>query len=387
MPLERDIETTRIRSTSLLALLLLLPVTALAQQGGGIVSFGSASGAPGTTVAVGFEFDNTEGADGLEARARIQGIDAFTEVDVSALCESASALAVSCILNDDNRILVTAANPPGVPLESFSGSILFSISPDVSESTVVPIEWNAPEDDGLTFTPSEAIDGQVSIVSDGPQFSLSPSSLDFTGLEVGETGPPQAVEVSNSGDADGLVIGDVSLASPDFSVSANGCAGAVLAPSESCSIEVVFTPTLDGALAGTLAIASNVGSRSVALAGTGTAARLDATPAPQTLDFGVVPVGESESIEGQFANSGTAPLDVSCQLASTASDFQIEPNPLVFTDIPPAGSVDFLVTFAPTGDQAQSTALECDSNAIDAPQFQYMLSAPGLSIFSDRFEP
>ncbi|NBB92807.1 MAG: choice-of-anchor D domain-containing protein [Gammaproteobacteria bacterium] len=383
-----NIESPGCYPTALLAaLLLLMPVAASAQQGGGIVSFGNASGAPGTTVSLEFEFDNNDGADALEARARIQGIEAFSEVDLTSLCENASAVAVSCILNDTNRILVTAANPPGVPLASFSGSIAFTISPTVTESLVVPLEWNATEDQGLTFTPSQAIDGQIAVNADGPQVSLLPEALAFDSREVGQTSPPQDLQVSNSGDADGLVIGEVSLPSSDFEIFDDGCSGATLAQSQSCSIQVAFAPTQDGALGGTLVVPSSVGTRSAPLTGTGTAPRLDATPSPQTLDFGVVPVGGSESITGQFSNSGTAPLDVSCQLQAGADAFEIQPDPLSFSNIAPAASVAFEITFSPSTGASQSASLECQSNAIDTPQFDYLLTAPGLTIFEDRFEP
>lgn len=371
----------------LAALLLFLPFGALAQQGGGVVSFGDSTGAPGTTVTLEFAFENTEGADALEARARIQGIEAFSDVDVASLCENASAVAVSCILNDTNRILVTAANPPGIPLASFSGSIAFTISPAVTESLVVPLEWNATEDQGLTFTPSQTIDGQVAVNAEGPQISLLPEALAFDSREVGQTSPPQTLQVSNSGDAGGLVIGEVSLPSSDFEVFDDGCSGATLAQSQSCSVQVAFAPTEDGALGGTLVVPSSVGTRSAPLTGTGTAARLDATPSPQTLDFGVVPVGGSESIAGQFTNSGTAPLDVSCQLQAGADAFEVQPDPLSFSDIAPAASVAFEITFSPSTGASQSASLECQSNAIDTPQFDYLLIAPGLSIFQDRFEP
>ncbi|RFF29203.1 choice-of-anchor D domain-containing protein [Wenzhouxiangella sediminis] len=360
---------------------------ALAQQGGGSVSLGTASGAPGTTVSVAFEFDNTEDADVLEARARIQGIDAFSAVDVGNLCDSSAALIVSCVLNDTNRLVVSAANLSGTPIASFTGTLELSIAPDAPGGTDVLLEWNAPQDQDLLFTPSASVDGLVSIISDGPQVDLSPSSLDFGDIEAGQSSPARTVHVSNSGNADGLQISTVSTASADFAISQDDCASTSLAQGEFCSVQVVFAPTTDGALNDSLSVATNVGTIAASLTGTGTAAGLAPTPAPGTIDFGVVGVGDSATVDGQFTNDGSAPLDIDCSLAPADENFQTVPVPLSFSDVAPSDSVDFTLTFTPTSGEEQTATITCQSNALDLPEFEYQLSAPGLFIFSDRFEP
>lgn len=365
---------------------LLLASAAQAQQTGGIVTLETVSGAPGNTVDVGFEFDNTEGAEGLEARARIQGIDAFSDVDVSAMCDSSTAFLVSCQLNDTNRIVVIVANATGTPIESFSGSIAFTIAADTPGGTDVLLEWDAAEDEDRNFTPSEAVDGLVSVETDGPQVSLVPESVTFGEVAVGDTSAPQSVDVVNTGNEDGLGIESVSTDAEDFTVTDNGCEQATLAQDQACSIELVFAPDSDTERSGQLLVATNVGTRSGDLSGTGIAPRLTADPEPGQIDFGVVAPGDSVTRSGQFTNSGTAPLDIECQLASGAGDFETQPDPLSWSGIPPAEAVDFTLVFAPTSGEQQSAVLECQTNAIDQPQFQYLLTAPGIFVFTDRFE-
>ena len=385
----QDTSFCRIRRITPLFLLggLLLATAASAQQTGGIVALETVSAAPGNTVEVGFEFDNIDGAEVLEARARIQGMDAFSEVDVSAMCDSSAAFLVSCQLNDTNRIVVIAINISSTPILSFTGSIAFTIAADTPGGTDVVLEWDASEDQDLLFTPSQAINGLVSIETDGPQVSLTPDPLTFGALEVGQTSAPQSIEVANSGNADGLTIDGVSTDNPEFNITANGCEQATLAQEQTCSIELTFSPSIDSERSGHLLVETNVGTRAGDLTGTGIAARLAADPEPGELDFGVVAPGDSASIAGQFTNSGTAPLDIDCSLASESGDFHPQPDPLSWSGISPANSVEFTLVFTPTTGEQQSAVLSCQSNAIDQPAFQYDLTTPGTFIFSDRFEP
>lgn len=257
------------RFVSVLASVLAGP--ALAQEGGGVVTLGTASGAPDTTITVQFEFDNTENADALEARARIQGIDAFSQVDATRLCENATALIVSCTLNDTNRLVVSAANAAGTPIASFTGSVAFTIAPSTPGGTEVVLEWDAPADDDLLFTPSSAIDGLVSVVTEGPQVSIEPDALDFGEVEVGFGSSSRTTLVTNSGNADGLEIDAATTATENFTIVSDGCAQAVLAQGESCAVDVTFMPQTDGTLSDELSIPTSVGTASAQLTGTGTA--------------------------------------------------------------------------------------------------------------------
>lgn len=365
----------------------LIAGAAQAQQTGGIVTLESVSGAPGNTVSVTFEFDNTDNADSLEARARIQGIEAFSQVDVSDMCESSTAFFASCQLNDTNRIVVAVANLTGMPIASFSGSIAFTIDPATPDGTDVALEWDAPEDEGRPFTPSKAIDGLVSVEVDGPLISLEPGALDFGELEAGQTSTPLTIQAVNSGNADGLIIEGVSTDITDFTIADNGCDQVTLAEGQTCSIEVVFAPESDTERSGQLLVATNVGTRSGELTGTGIAPRLTADPEAGEVDFGLVAPGDNASVSGQFTNSGTAPLDIECNLAAGAGEFQTQPDPLSWAGIAPSDAVDFTLVFAPTSGEQQSAVLDCQSNAVDQPQFQYLLTAPGIFIFTDRFEP
>jgi hypothetical protein len=95
----------------------------------------------------------------------------------------------------------------------------------------------------------------------------SPTTLAFGNVAVGTSSQPQPVTLTNTG-SDDLAISNVST-SIDFTQT-NNCAS-VLAPSQSCTIQVTFTPNKKGALKGTLTVTHDgfKGVTKVPLSGTG----------------------------------------------------------------------------------------------------------------------
>ena len=100
--------------------------------------------------------------------------------------------------------------------------------------------------------------------------TLSPTSLNFGNVTVGQTSSPMQVTLQNTG-ADDLVISNIS-ASGDFAQT-NTCPGTSgsLVPSASCPISVTFTPKKKGVLTGWLTITDNgyTTKQAVKLTGTG----------------------------------------------------------------------------------------------------------------------
>lgn len=104
-----------------------------------------------------------------------------------------------------------------------------------------------------------------------PGISLTPAQgLTFAATGVTETSAAQTITLSNQGGA-ALLIGGVSVTG-DFSIpaSSNTC-GASLSPQASCTLQVVFAPTVGGVRMGSVSIADNAAGspQSLALQGTG----------------------------------------------------------------------------------------------------------------------
>ena len=109
--------------------------------------------------------------------------------------------------------------------------------------------------------------------------TLSPTSLTFGATNIGTASTAQTVMLTNSGAAPltGLTFG-ISGANPkDFTLTTT--CGGLLAPQQSCPLNIAFRPSISGAESATLFVSSNAasGPAAVALAGTGNASTLSLT--------------------------------------------------------------------------------------------------------------
>jgi hypothetical protein len=137
-----------------------------------------------------------------------------------------------------------------------------------------------------------------------PTDTLSPASLTFPGTIVGQTSAPQTVSLTNSG---GMPLTSIALGtSGAFQLSSN-CT-TQLAGSSSCSIGVVFDPTVVGMQTGVLTISDLVRTQTVALSGTGLLPPQISVD-PSSLNFAAQQVGVASSPSVlTISNTGGAPM-------------------------------------------------------------------------------
>lgn len=157
-------------------------------------------------------------------------------------------------------------------------------------------------------------------VTSAPSVGLNPTTLTYGGQLVGAGSTPQAVTLTNSGNA-ALDITSI-IASGDFSQS-NNCS-ASLGAGASCAINVTFKPIASGSRTGQLSVADNAGGtpQTVTLAGTGMDFSLATSPSSATVSAGqsatvnvvVMPVG-GLSQPVSVACTG-APAGANCTVAS-----------------------------------------------------------------------
>jgi streptogramin lyase len=103
----------------------------------------------------------------------------------------------------------------------------------------------------LTFTDSAENSPQVvSLTGTGTTpVTLSPSTLTFAAVAVGDTSAPKTVKLTNHGNV-ALDFSSI-LPTTNFGVSSNTC-GASIAAGAACTVGVTFSPTAAGAVTGTL---------------------------------------------------------------------------------------------------------------------------------------
>ena len=150
----------------------------------------------------------------------------------------------------------------------------FALIADTCSSTTVAIAADCTVD--VTFTPSATGPRAASLdlasnaptspdtvpltgegtTASGPAVSLDPSSVDFGVVSIVWDSETATVQVTNSGTAD-LSLGTLAVTGPqaiEFTISANSCSGATVAPAGSCSTDITFDPEADGSRSATLTI-------------------------------------------------------------------------------------------------------------------------------------
>lgn len=105
-----------------------------------------------------------------------------------------------------------------------------------------------------------------------PDIDANPAMVDFGSVELGDS-DSRTITVSNLGGSD-LAIASVGGLAPPFSILADTCSGATLAPTEACVVDVGFAPTSSGDASDELEIVSDDPDEApllVAVAGAGAA--------------------------------------------------------------------------------------------------------------------
>jgi hypothetical protein len=172
-------------------------------------------------------------------------------------------------------------NPSAV--KSYSASISFP---------VYPVSCPA-----CTY-PGESIPLTGTGIAQPPDFSLSPSLLDFGNQIILIPSATQTVTVTNISTTDTLQIAGVSPTVGRYFVNAVGCAGTI-APGASCPVTVYFNPASLGPDNGLLRVnvssvtcpACTIPTQSIAITGTGIAQPPVLTISPASLNFGNQAIG------------------------------------------------------------------------------------------------
>ena len=126
-------------------------------------------------------------------------------------------------------------------------------------------------DDAIGSPQTVGLQGNGVLVLD----TVSPATLTFGSTTLGATSASQTVTVTNTDSKQTLIISSAPVFTGDFSLSSNGngCT-TLLAPGQSCTIGVTFTPIAPGSRVGTMIVNGNGATfpATVQLVGTGNGA-------------------------------------------------------------------------------------------------------------------
>jgi hypothetical protein len=216
--------------------------------------------------------------------------------------------------------------------------------------------------------------GQQNIV--GPVATWTPTALSLGSITVGTPSPAQMTVLSSTG-GQGLSLSAIAITGAnagEFSETDNCGAPTVLAPSKSCTISVIFTPTASGLQQATLTATDNApGSpQSVQLSGTGIAPpppQPAVTLTPGSVSFPTTTEGTTSSpITVTLTNSGTATLHVSSVVmgGNNPSDFNMSNS--CNGAYAANATCSIAVTFAPLAVGQRAATITITDDAPNSPQ-------------------
>ena len=208
--------------------------------------------------------------------------------------------------------------------------------------------------------------------------SVAPASLAFGDRRTNATGTAKTVTVTNTGSAP-LTVSALTLGGTDAAqFAAVGCAAAV-APGATCTVDVTFTPTTDGAKAATLTVASDAPGAAPVVDLTGAGITPQVAVTPTTLAFGDQAVGATSAARTvTVSNPGTGPLTVA-GLTVTGADASEFAATGCTTPVAAGGSCTVSVTFAPGATGARTASLQVVSDAATA--------APAVALTGTGVQP
>ncbi|MCH5373780.1 MAG: choice-of-anchor D domain-containing protein [Planctomycetes bacterium] len=215
------------------------------------------------------------------------------------------------------------------------------------------------------FGPCPAPRPEISVIT-----VPDPLRLTFPETVIGEESEPQTVTVRNDGGAT-LDVGSILLSGDDadqFIVGTDGCTARALDPTESCSIELSFSPMFQGAKSALLEIPSNDADEDpvyVVLATNHDEPEIAATPDPVT--FGIVPVSGSQTRTVWIDNYGAAPLHVGAigLAGPNANQFALTADDCSDRRLFSSQSCTLTLAFGPTSTGAKIAALQIPSDDPD----------------------
>jgi hypothetical protein len=220
----------------------------------------------------------------------------------------------------------------------------------------------------------QALSGKPTASTSQPgQLSSTSSTLTFGTVPVGGSQPGSAV-VTNTGGANvtisqATVTGDTfTLSRPSFPLT--------VAPGESTTLNLSFTPVATGAATGNVTLASNAVNPglTLSLSGNGVVAgQLSASPA--SFNFGSVLVGSSQTLAGSLSNTGGSNVTVS-QASISGAGFSLGGLSMPLT-LAAGQTASFSIAFGPQAGGNFTGSVTLVSNGAN-PTMNLPLPAIGL---------
>ncbi len=238
---------------------------------------------------------------------------------------------------------------------SASGPVTIGHFPDTddTDTATLKISYN----DGTT---NRTLQVPLSGTGSFADFDASPTGVDFGEVRVQSSATDVSITITNNSSSD-TDLTDLRIAGThpgDFAITANDVTNSILISNGGTyTFDVGFTPQAAGSRSAEVVVETTNGiSTSVPLSGTGVEAAL--TLSENSLDYGVVRVGETDVSSITVTNPTSVPVDLDPALlqGTGGSAYSVSTGSLGGT-LAAGASKTIDVTFAPAGSGTQSAQL------------------------------
>jgi hypothetical protein len=301
-----------------------------------------------------------------------------TAADI-ALSAASLAFGSRLVASTSPAQTVTITNPGNAPLVISANSLTGTHAADFALSTTcgTPVAPGGTCTYSVTFTPGAtgARTASLQLTTNttpavrtigltgtgvAPAAAVTPTSLTFPSTTVGATSAAQTVTLSNPGSSP-LTVSGVTITGTNAADYARTTTCATVAAGGSCTIAVTFSPAAAGTRSGTLSIATDAGTQSVPLTGTGVAPTLTLAPTALTFPNSALLVSSAARVI-TVTNPGNAPLTVSGVTVggTNAADFT---RTTTCATVAAGGSCTISVVFRPSANGVRTGTVTVASNA------------------------
>ncbi len=177
--------------------------------------------------------------------------------------------------------------------------------------------------------------------------TLAPTAYTFPSTSVTDTSAAKLFVFTNTSKQVALTVGTPTVTG-DYAITSNTCTGSV-APAGTCSIGVVFKPTVSGTRTGVLTVPnSSNGDPTLTAALTGTGVDTTATLTPATATFPSTDITATSAAQ-TFTFTNTSSIALTVKALSLTGDYSIQTNSCTATaPVAAAGTCTVTVVFSPT---------------------------------------
>jgi hypothetical protein len=291
--------------------------------------------------------------------------------DVPAGQSATQTLTITNLSSSTGDLVGSFGNLSG-PFSIISGGNPFTLAPGKSQSVILRFSPTSPGvfSQALSLTHNATnLSSPANVLLNGKGISgvnllINTTPLDLGNVIVGQS-VNQVLTIANLSTSANTLTGSVGNLSNPFSVVSGGGPFS-LAPGESQSVIISFSPTSPGTFSQTLAITHNATNQinplSIPVSGTGTTASINIDINPSSLNFGNIFVGKSATQTFTITNLSNSTDVLEGNINNLSGPFSVVTGGGTFT-LAPGKSQSVTISFSPGSEGTFSETLFITHNA------------------------